>query len=207
MALLPGLPVNEAALSFRRQAGRATVKLPTDCRRNADGTPVAERGGRRRQPATPTGSPADAFLNDLAPFHDDGRAAASLLPYSLSNPARAQGNVIIGIVYVGPKDDFGWNQAHAVSVGALKSTAGVKIVEEENVPETAAVLKSMESMINLEGANLILATSFGYFNPFMVDAAKKYPKVAFRHASPLWEKGKHRTMREAISAISIRPIT
>ncbi len=25
----------------------------------------------------------------------------------------------------------------------------------------------------------------------MVDAAKKYPKVAFRHASPLWEKGKH----------------
>jgi basic membrane protein A and related proteins len=118
-------------------------------------------------------------------------ASAAVLSLGLPELALAQGNVTIGIVYVGPKDDFGWNQAHAVNIGALKATAGVKIVEEENVPETAAVLKSMESMINLEGANLILATSFGYFNPFMVDAARKYPKVAFRHASPLWDKEKH----------------
>ena len=116
-------------------------------------------------------------------------AAAAAL--GLPTGVLAQSNVTIGIVYVGPKDDFGWNQAHAVSVGSLKATAGVKIVEEENVPETAAVAKSMESMINLEGANLILATSFGYFNPFMVDMAKKYPRVAFRHASPLWDKEKH----------------
>jgi basic membrane protein A and related proteins len=118
-------------------------------------------------------------------------ASATALSLGLPQFALAQSAVTIGIVYVGPKDDFGWNQAHAVNIGALKATPGVKIVEEENVPETAAVAKSMESMINLEGANLILATSFGYFNPFMVDAAKKYPKVAFRHASPLWEKGKH----------------
>jgi simple sugar transport system substrate-binding protein len=117
-----------------------------------------------------------------------GTAAAALGFPSL---ARAQSGVTIGIVYVGPKDDFGWNQAHAVSIGVLKATPGVKIIEEENVPETAAVAKSMESMINLEGANLILATSFGYFNPFMVDVAKKYPKVTLRHAAPLWEKGKH----------------
>jgi basic membrane protein A and related proteins len=118
-------------------------------------------------------------------------AGAAALSLGLPDIARAQSNVTIGIVYVGPKDDFGWNQAHAVSIGALKATPGVKIVEEENVAETAAVLKSMESMVNLEGANLILATSFGYFNPFMVDAAKKYPKVAFRHAAPLWDKDKH----------------
>lgn len=120
-------------------------------------------------------------------------SAAGFAALSLGLPrlAQAASNVTIGIVYVGPKDDFGWNQAHAVSIGALKSTPGVKIVEEENVAETAAVAKSMESMINLEGANLILATSFGYFNPFVVDSAKKYPKVTFRHAAPLWEKGKH----------------
>jgi simple sugar transport system substrate-binding protein len=117
--------------------------------------------------------------------------AALSATFALSGGARAQSNVTIGIIYVGPKDDFGWNQAHAVAVGALKGTAGIKVVEEENVPETAAVAKSMESMINLEGANLILATSFGYFSPFMVDMAKKYPKVAFRHASPLWDKDKH----------------
>jgi simple sugar transport system substrate-binding protein len=46
----------------------------------------------------------------------------------------------------------------------------------------------MESMINLDGAGLILATSFGYYTPFVVDLAKKYPDVQFRHAAPLWNK-------------------
>src|SRR6516225_568503 len=104
--------------------------------------------------------------------------------------ARAADNVTIGIVYVGPRDDFGWNQAHAVAAKALKQVPGVKVVEEENVPETDACAKSMESMINLDGAGLILATSFGYYTPFVVDMAKKYPDVEFRHAAPLWNKDK-----------------
>src|ERR1700749_220338 len=104
--------------------------------------------------------------------------------------ARAAG-VTIGIVYVGPRDDFGWNQAHAVAVKALKALPNVKAVEEENVPETDACSKTMESMVNLDGANIILGTSFGYFDPFMVDLAKKYAKVEFRHAAPLWNAAKH----------------
>jgi basic membrane protein A and related proteins len=100
-------------------------------------------------------------------------------------------NVTIGIVYVGPRDDFGWNQAHAVAIKALKTLPGVKAVEEENVPETDACAKSMESMVNLDGANIVLGTSFGYFDPFMVDLAKKYAKVEFRHAAPLWNASKH----------------
>ena len=111
--------------------------------------------------------------------------AASSLPFGI---AKAQTAVILGIVYVGPKDDFGWNQAHAVSVASLKELPGITVVEEENVPETDAVSKSMESMINIDGANLILATSFGYYNPFVVELAKKYPDVQFRHAAPLWNK-------------------
>jgi basic membrane protein A and related proteins len=100
-------------------------------------------------------------------------------------------NVTIGIVYVGPRDDFGWNQAHALAIKALKTLPGVTAVEEENVPETDACAKSMESMVNLDGANIILGTSFGYFDPFMVDLAKKYAKVEFRHAAPLWDAKKH----------------
>jgi basic membrane protein A and related proteins len=100
-------------------------------------------------------------------------------------------NVTIGIVYVGPRDDFGWNQAHALAIKALKTLPGVTAVEEENVPETDACAKSMESMVNLDGANIILGTSFGYFDPFMVDLAKKYAKVEFRHAAPLWNASKH----------------
>ncbi len=45
-------------------------------------------------------------------------------------------------------------------------------------------------MINLDGANLILATSFGYYSPFVVELATKYPDVQFRHAAPLWNKDK-----------------
>ena len=104
--------------------------------------------------------------------------------------ALAAKDLIVGIVYVGARDDFGWNQAHAVAIKSLKEVPGVKVVEEENVPETDAVSKSMESMINLDGAGLILATSFGYYTPFVVDLAKKYPDVEFRHAAPLWNKDK-----------------
>jgi len=116
--------------------------------------------------------------------------AASALPFGLPR-AFGAGQVVLGAVYVGARDDFGWNQAHAVSMDVLKKVPNVKVIEEEKVPETDAVSKSMESMINLDGANLILGTSFGYFDPFMIDLAKKYPNVQFRHAAPLWNKDKH----------------
>jgi basic membrane protein A len=119
-----------------------------------------------------------------------GGVAASPLLLSNVQPARAAG-VTIGIIYVGPRGDYGWNQAHAVAAQALKAIPGVTVVEEENVPETVAVQKTMESMINLDGATLLFPTSFGYFNPFMVDAAKKYPKVEFRHPTTLWSPDKH----------------
>ena len=112
--------------------------------------------------------------------------ASGILPVRL---ARA-GDLTVGIVYVGSRDDYGWNQAHAVAAEALKKVPGVTVVEEENVPETDAVSKTMESMIQLDGAGLILATSFGYYTPFVVDMAKKYPDVQFRHAAPLWNKDK-----------------
>ena len=65
---------------------------------------------------------------------------------------------------------------------------GVKVVEEENVPETDAVSKSMESMINLDGATLLFPTSFGYYNPHMIKEAKKFPKLRFEHCGGLWSE-------------------
>ena len=61
----------------------------------------------------------------------------------------------IGFVYVGPKTDYGYNQAHAQGAAALAKLPGVKIREEEMVPETMAVQKTMESMINLDGATVV----------------------------------------------------
>src|SRR5271170_300376 len=118
-------------------------------------------------------------------------AAGAAFDFGALNRALAAADLTVGIVYVGARDDFGWNQAHAVAIKSLKEVPGVKVVEEENVPETDAVTKTMESMINLDGASLIFATSFGYFDPFMIDAAKKYPKIEFRHPTSLWNKDKH----------------
>lgn len=119
-----------------------------------------------------------------------GSAAATSLVLGTGLPARAA-TTTIGFIYVGPRDDFGWNQAHAVGAKALKELPGVKVIEEENVPETDAVAKTMESMIQLDGASLIFPTSFGYFDPFMIAEAKKYPQVEFRHPTGLWSKDKH----------------
>ncbi len=124
--------------------------------------------------------------------------AAGGLPFN----AAAATAPIIGIIYVGPRDDFGWNQAHAVAAKALKAVPGVKVVEEENVPETVAVQKTMESMINLDGANLIFATSFGYFDPHMLEMAKKYPKVEFRHADRPVEQGQAPGQRRLLLRLS-----
>ena len=84
----------------------------------------------------------------------------------------------VGFIYVGPRDDFGYNQAHAAGRRGAEEMPGVKVVEEENVPETVAVQKTMESMINLDGASLIFPTSFGYFDPHMLEMAEKYPEGA-----------------------------
>ena len=92
----------------------------------------------------------------------------------------------VGFIYVGSRDDYGYNQAHAVGAAALKKIAGIKVVEEEKVAETDAVEKTMESMINLDGATLLFPTSFGYYNPHMIKMAKKYPKLRFEHCGGLW---------------------
>ena len=57
-------------------------------------------------------------------------------------PAAAK-ELVVGFIYVGPKDDYGYNQAHAEAAALLKKMPGVKIVEEEKVPETDDVSKTM----------------------------------------------------------------
>ena len=97
----------------------------------------------------------------------------------------------VGFIYVGPKDDFGYNQAHAEGAAAVKLMKGVSVVEEENVAETVDVQKTMESIINFDGATLLFPTSFGYFDPHILEVAPKYPNVRFQHAAGLWLADKH----------------
>jgi len=99
--------------------------------------------------------------------------------------------VAVGFIYVGPKDDYGYNQAHADGAAAVRKMDGVKVMEEERVPETVDVQKSMESMIKLDDAKVVFPTSFGYFDPHVLVMAKKYPEVMFLHCGGLWNESVH----------------
>jgi len=111
---------------------------------------------------------------------------------SASTPAAAaDSSLTVGFIYVGPKDDYGYNQAHAEGAKSLAALPGIKIREEEKVPETVDVQKTMESMINLDGAKLLFPTSFGYFDPHILKMAEKYPQVTFLHCGGLYTEGKH----------------
>lgn len=119
-------------------------------------------------------------------------AAASASAESGSAAAPADKGVLtVGFIYVGPKDDYGYNQAHHEGALAVAKLPGVKIREEEKVPETLDVQKTMESMINLDGAKLLFPTSFGYFDPHILKVAEKYPDVTFFHCGGLYQEGKH----------------
>jgi len=96
----------------------------------------------------------------------------------------------IGFIYVGPKDDYGYNQAHAEGAAGLASKhSWAKLVEEANVPETTAVAESMRSMIDIDGASVLFPTSFGYFDPHILKLSEEYPDVQFFHAGGLYTEG------------------
>lgn len=138
---------------------------------------------------TEAGRPYDRPLSRRAVLR--GTALTTLGLCATALPGRAATPLVVGFIYVGPRDDFGYNQAHAQGAAAVAKLPGVKIAEEEKVPETADVQKTMGSMITLDGATLLFPTSFGYFDPHILKVAPQYPKVTFLHAGGLYQEGKH----------------
>lgn len=124
------------------------------------------------------------FMQGLAA----GSAALTVGAYG--RPARADG-LVVGFIYVGPRDDYGYNQAHAEGAAAIKGMSGVTVIEEENVPETVDVQRTMQSMIEFDGATLLFPTSFGYFDPHMLALCERYPDLEFRHCGGLWNADAH----------------
>lgn len=93
----------------------------------------------------------------------DSSAAASGKP--------GTGGSAIGFIMVGPKDDFGYNQAVYQGAESLKATfPDLKILTAENVPEDDNAARIMESMIS-EGAKILFATSYGHLDAAMKVAA------------------------------------
>jgi basic membrane protein A len=49
----------------------------------------------------------------------------------------------------------------------------------------------MRSMIEIDGAKVLFPTSFGYFDPYILELAEEFPEVQFFHAGGLYQDGVH----------------
>lgn len=77
----------------------------------------------------------------------------------------------VGFIFVGPKDDVGYNQAAYEGAMALRDTfPDLEILTAENVPETDEAARVMEGMID-KGAKILFATSYGHLDAAMKVAA------------------------------------
>jgi basic membrane protein A len=77
----------------------------------------------------------------------------------------------VGFIMVGPKDDFGYNQAvYEGSQVIKKEFPDLDVLTAENVPEDDTAATTMEQMID-KGAKLIFATSYGHLDAAMKVAA------------------------------------
>lgn len=100
---------------------------------------------------------------------------------------------IVGYIYVGSRTDYGYNQAQAEGADAVRKLPGVQVVEQAKVAENVACADAMATMMHLDGTSLIFATSFGYWDPYVLQAAKTNPKVTFMHSGgQFWSPGEPR---------------
>ena len=100
---------------------------------------------------------------------------ATSAPAATSAPG--EGSPAVGFIFVGPKDDFGYNQAaYQGSQAVKKAYPKLKILTAENVPEDDTAARVMEGMID-RGAKIIFATSYGHLDA-AIKVAKAHPDVA-----------------------------
>lgn len=107
--------------------------------------------------------------------------AALTLTLGLPGRAAEKPKLVIGAIYVGNVNDYGYNRSfHDALMQVQKELPGVKVLEAENVPESSEAERVMEGMIR-QGATLIFPTSFGHQEPAF-KVAQRHPKVYFEHA-------------------------
>jgi basic membrane protein A and related proteins len=126
---------------------------------------------------------AATALASACSSNDGGTTASGGADTETSGAAAAAGSgpgagsTAVGFIFVGPKDDFGYNQAAYEGSQALKETfPELEVLTAENVPETDEAARVMEGMID-KGAKIIFATSYGHLDAAKTVAAA-HPDVA-----------------------------
>ncbi len=109
--------------------------------------------------------------------------AVALAASTAAVSAQAQDKTKACFVYIGPKTDGGWTQAHDVGRQYVEKELGDKVETAfvENVPEGPDSARAIERFAR-SGCSIIFTTSFGYMDPTL-QVAKKFPDVKFEHAT------------------------
>jgi basic membrane protein A len=105
---------------------------------------------------------------------DSGSSGGACSTDGATGPGTGGGAV--GFIFVGPKDDFGYNQAAYDGAMAVKEACSdFEVLTAENVPEDDTAAQFMEDMID-KGAKIIFATSYGHLDPAL-KVAEEHPDV------------------------------
>jgi simple sugar transport system substrate-binding protein len=87
-----------------------------------------------------------------------------------------------GFIYVGPIGDFGWSYAHDQARQIVDNAyPWLETIYVEAVPE-GEVEGAIDRLINQEGVDIIVTTSFGFMDGTL-NAALRYPDKIFFHCS------------------------
>ncbi len=111
-------------------------------------------------------------------------SATSTTASAGSSAAPGEDADTIGVIAVGPADDFGYNQAVADGVAALEEAfPDVEVLTAYNIPEDDTATTTMESMVD-QGADIVFATSYGHLD-MARQVAEAHPQVAVVHQGGL----------------------
>jgi basic membrane protein A len=90
----------------------------------------------------------------------------------------------IGFLFVGTRDDLGYNQAAwEGSEAVARAFPDMAVLRRENVPETEEAERVMERMID-DGARILFPTSFGHLSAAAA-VARRHPEVVVVHQGGL----------------------
>lgn len=127
---------------------------------------------------TPEPPPVEVPTEPPAPPADPTQAVAQTV--ANNSAYQVYGSLVIGAIHVGSVNDRGYNQAHDEGIQQMvERIPDVRVISEENIPETEEVLGVIDQMIQ-QGAQIIFAQSFGYL-PYVVQAAEANPGITFLH--------------------------
>lgn len=100
-----------------------------------------------------------------------------------TKPADSSKPLVVGFVYIGPKNDGGYSEAQDNGRKYLEQQLGnkVKTLVRESVPEGPECEKALRDLVD-QGAKVIFSTSFGFMD-YTEKVAKDNPDVIFLHCS------------------------